>query len=83
MNQKITCQKCNAEHTKKRGFRKTANRKKIQRYECKECRYSFVIDDGFIKMKNQEDKITMCMNLYYGGMSLRELCIIAFSCKVL
>ena len=73
MEQKITCPKCNADKTKKRGFRTTANRKKIQRYECKECRHAFVLDDGFWKMKNHENKITACMNLYYSGMSLRKI----------
>ena len=72
-NKKVCCPKCNAEKVKKRGFRKTANRKQIQRYECKECRHAFVLDDGFWKMKNHENKITACMNLYYSGMSLRKI----------
>ena len=73
MTQIITCPKCNASHIKKRGFRKTANRQKIQRYECKACRHAFVQDKGFWKMKNHENKITACMNLYYSGMSLRKI----------
>ncbi len=73
MKQKTSCPKCKAENVKKRGFRKTANRKKIQRYECKQCKHAFVIDNGFWKMKNYEDKITTCMNMYYSGMSLRKI----------
>lgn len=73
MKQKIICPKCNAEHIKKRGFRKTANRKKIQRYECKECKHAFVTDQGFWKMKNTEHKVTASMDMYYAGMSLRKI----------
>ncbi len=73
MKQKTTCPKCKALEIKKRGFRKTANRKKIQRYECKKCCYAFVEDQGFWKMKNHEDKITACMNMYYSGMSVRKI----------
>jgi len=73
MEQKIICPKCNADKTKKRGFRTTANRQKIQRYECKECKHAFVLDDGFWKMKNHENKITASMNMYYSGMSLRKI----------
>lgn len=71
--QGIICPKCNASKVKKRGFRRTSNRQKIQRYECKACRHAFVQDQGFWKMKNHEDKITACMNLYYSGMSLRKI----------
>src|SRR3989344_5399967 len=73
MTQKITCPKCNAEHTKKRGFRRTTNREKIQRYECKGCRHAFVQDQGFWKMKNNEHKVTASMDMYYSGMSLRKI----------
>ena len=44
---KLSCPKCNSESLKKRGFRKTQNRGKIQRYECKKCKNSFVQDLGF------------------------------------
>ena len=70
---KISCPKCNTERVKKRGFRRTANRKKIQRYECKDCKHAFVQDHGFFKMKNHENKITACLDMYYSGMSLRKI----------
>lgn len=73
MEQKVKCPKCEAEKVKKRGFRKTANREKIQRYECKECRHAFVQDQGFWKMKNTEHKVTASMDMYYSGMSLRKI----------
>lgn len=69
----ITCPRCKGMSIKKDGIRKTQNRGKIQRYKCKNCSYRFSIDDGFWKMKNHENKITSCINMYYAGMSLRKI----------
>jgi len=73
MEKEIICEKCNGKNIKKDGVRETKNRSKVQRYKCKDCSYRFSIDDGFWKMKNQENKITSCMNMYYAGMSLRKI----------
>ncbi len=53
---KVCCPNCKSEKTKKRGFRQTENRGKIQRYFCNDCRSSFVIDDGFFRMRNNPKK---------------------------
>jgi len=73
MKQEVICEKCNGKNIKKDGVRETKNRGNVQRYKCKDCSYRFSIDDGFWKMKNHEDKITSCMNMYYAGMSLRKI----------
>lgn len=73
MKQDIKCEKCDGKNIKKEGVRKTKNRGKVQRYKCKDCSHRFSEDDGFWKMKNHEDKITACMNMYYAGMSLRKI----------
>ena len=73
MKQEIICEKCNGKNIKKDGVRETKNRGKVQRYKCLSCSHRFSIDDGFWKMKNHEDKITSCMNMYYAGMSLRKI----------
>jgi len=73
MKQEIICEKCNGKNIKKDGVRETKNRGKVQRYKCLGCSHRFSIDDGFWKMKNHEDKITSCMNMYYAGMSLRKI----------
>jgi len=73
MKQEIICEKCNGKNIKKDGVRETKNRGKVQRYKCKDCSYRFSLDDGFWKMKNHENKVTSCMNLYYSGMSLRKI----------
>jgi transposase-like protein len=73
MKQEIVCKKCEGKNIKKNGVRETKNRGKVQRYKCNDCSYRFSIDDGFWKMKNHENKITSCMNMYYAGMSLRKI----------
>lgn len=70
---KIICPKCKNEKTKKRGLRHTQNRGKIQRYECKSCKHSFVKDDGFYRMRNAPKKITLCLDLFFRGLSTREI----------
>ena len=73
MRQEIICEKCKGRNIKKDGVRKTKNRGYVQRYKCKDCSYRFSMDDGFWKMKNNEKKITACINMYYAGMSLRKI----------
>ena len=70
---KVICPKCNSEKTKKRGLRQTDNRGKIQRYFCNECKTSFVIDDGFFRMRNTPQKITLSVDLFYRGVSTRKV----------
>ena len=70
---KIFCPKCKNNNIKKRGIRTTENRGKIQRYFCKECRYSFVQDLGFFRMRNHPKKITCALDLFYRGVSTRKV----------
>jgi transposase-like protein len=70
---KVSCPSCNSNKLKKDGKRKTKNRGKIQRYKCKNCELRFVLDDGFYRMRNHEKKISLCMDLYYNGMSFRKI----------
>jgi len=70
---KPKCVYCKSNNNKKRGFRKTENRGKIQRYFCKNCKKSFVIDDGFFRMRNNPKKISLCLDLFYRGVSTRKI----------
>jgi putative transposase len=70
---KICCPHCKSENTKKRGFRQTENRGKIQRHFCNKCKKSFVIDDGFFRMRNHPKKITCALDLFYRGISTRKV----------
>src|SRR3990167_702434 len=53
--------------------RKTQNRGLIQRYKCKDCNKTFVIDDGFFRMRNHPKKITCGIDLFYRGISTRKV----------
>ncbi|HUS51163.1 MAG TPA: DDE-type integrase/transposase/recombinase [Candidatus Paceibacterota bacterium] len=69
----IQCPKCNKKEVTKRGFRYTERREKIQKYFCKSCNHRFVLDNPFFRMRNKEQVITQCMDLYYSGMSFRKI----------
>jgi putative transposase len=69
----IICPNCKSKNIIKRGLRQTKNRGKIQRYQCKDCKKRFVIDDGFFRMRNEPNKITACLDMYFRGISLRKL----------
>jgi len=70
---KVICPNCQSEKIIKRGKRKTENRGLIQRYGCQDCNRRFVIDDGFFKMKNTPQKVTLCLDLFYRGVSTRKV----------
>ncbi len=70
---KVSCPFCHSEKVIKRGKRKTDNRGLIQRYGCKDCNKRFVEDDGFFKMKNNPQKVTLCLDLFYKGISTRQI----------
>ena len=72
-NKEIICPSCKLEQVKKDGKRKTENRGLIQRYECKKCKKRFVLDDGFKRMRNNPQKITLCLDLFYRGVSTRKI----------
>ena len=69
----VTCPNCGSNKIKKDGKRKTKNRGEIQRHKCKGCGLRFVLDDGFYRMRNSENKITAGIDLYYKGVSLRKV----------
>lgn len=70
---KIVCSNCNSNNTIKWCKRKTLNRGIIQRYKCKSCGKFFTIDNGFFRMRNAPQKITLCLDLFYRGVSTRKV----------
>lgn len=70
--QKILCPKCKSKEVIKWGKRKTENRGKVQRYCCKSCSETFV-NDSFGRMRNSPEKITCALDLFYRGLSTREV----------
>jgi len=69
----IKCSKCHSENIKKNGSRKTQNRGIIQRYKCCDCGFRFIENDGFYRMRNAPQKITLCLDLFYKGVSTRKV----------
>ena len=67
------CPSCKGNDIIKRGIRKTKYGE-VQRYLCKSCNYRFAIDNGFSRMKHDPKAITLSMDLYFKGVSLRKIC---------
>ena len=68
----LVCKFCGSERIVKRGFEKTQKGKK-QRFFCKDCERRFVVNDGFEKMKSTPQTVTMALDLYFKGLSLRNI----------
>lgn len=67
----VNCSFCGSDEVMKRGKRKTATGTK-QRYKCKSCNRRFVPD--IVKRTKVDAKmITFVMDLYYKGLSLRDI----------
>ncbi len=67
----VNCGFCGSDEVMKRGKRKTATGVK-QRYKCKSCNRRFVPD--LVKRTKVDAKmITLIMDLYYKGLSLRDI----------
>ncbi len=70
---KNICPFCKSENVIKWTKRKTQNRGIIQRYKCKDCKKTFTKDDGFFRMRNNPNKITCALDLFYRGVSTRKV----------
>jgi len=66
------CVYCGSNNLKKNGNRKTESGLK-QRYLCKDCKQTFIADKDFEKIKANPKIVTLAMDLYYKGLSLRDI----------
>lgn len=66
------CLHCNSERLVKAGFRRNKYGN-IQKFKCKECTRYFTINVGFEKMKHDPRGITIALQLYFSGESLRDV----------
>src|SRR3989338_10684365 len=73
MKAKIRCVHCKAEKYSKQGYRKTEKRGKIQKYKCLSCSKYFTNDEGFYRMRNSEEIITMSVDMYLSNLSSRKM----------
>ncbi len=69
----VKCSNCKSEDVVKRGFSMTQKRGKQQRFLCKKCKHTFLVDSGFWKMKNKEEIIVMCVDMYLSNLSSRKM----------
>ncbi len=69
---KTKCEYCKSVNVKKNGNRKTANGVK-QRFQCLDCKKTFIKDSVFARLSVDSKIATLAMDLYYKGLSLREI----------
>ena len=69
----VKCPKCKSMETVKRGLSNTKKRGKQQRYLCKGCGQAFIVDAGFWKMKNKDEIVAMCVDMYLSNLSSRKM----------
>ena len=66
------CKFCDSGRLKKDGIRK--NRKgDSQQYKCLDCKRRFVANPGFERMRSKDVVITRALQMYYAGMSVRDV----------
>jgi transposase-like protein len=68
----LACKFCGSQNIVKRGYRKT-ERGKVQRFVCKDCKRFFIVDEGFEKMKATPETVTVALDLYFKGISMRAI----------
>jgi len=66
------CRFCGSVNIIKWGYRRNKN-VKMPRFKCKDCGQTFVMDEGFAKMKFDPKIITLALDLYFKGVSLRKI----------
>lgn len=64
-----SCPKCKSNDIRKKGFRYNESGKK-QKYQCCFCKYFFIQDDGFKKMRHRKEDIVRAIHMHIDGMSL-------------
>jgi len=69
----MICPECESQNTIKWTKRKTQNRGVIQRFKCKDCNKTFTQDEGFFRMRNNPQKITASIDLFFNGLSTRKV----------
>jgi len=72
-NEQMVCRRCGSANLIRRGYRENKHRK-VQRFGCKDCNHRFVVDMvGFRKMVYRPNTVTLVLDLYFKGLSLRKI----------
>ena len=66
------CKYCDSGKLKKAGMRKRKN-DSVQVYACLDCKKRFTANFGFEKMRHDPRTITQAIQMYYQGMSVRDI----------
>ena len=66
------CKFCDSGNIKKMGFRKTKNGQ-VQVFGCKDCKRRFTANFGFEKKQFEDSVITGALQMYFTGMSVRDI----------
>jgi len=66
------CKYCDSGKIRKDGMRET-KKGKIQRFKCPNCKKRFTANFGFEKKQFDENTITGALQMYYSGMSVRDI----------
>jgi len=66
------CKYCDSGRLRKDGMRITLHNK-IQRFKCMDCKKRFTANFGFEKMRYESVIITRALQMYYSGMSVRDI----------
>ena len=66
------CKFCDSGRIVKAGLKKNKN-STMQRYQCKDCKSRFTTNIGFEKKQFDDEIITDSMQMYYTGMSVRDI----------
>lgn len=72
IQERSRCPSCGSYEIVKNGVRYNKSGK-VQTYKCKGCGKRFSFDEGFAKMKNKPEIITLALDLYMKGLSLRKV----------
>ena len=73
ISNEIVCHKCKSDNIIKYGIRHNKCGD-FQRYRCKECNYKFIINIGFERNRANPKAVTVALDLYFKGVSLRKVC---------
>ena len=66
------CKYCSSGRLIKKGIRK--NKKgDLQQFKCKDCNKRFTVNYGFEKMRSNDILITRALQMYFSGMSVRDI----------
>lgn len=66
------CKYCDSGNIKKNGTRQTKNGI-VQRFKCLDCKKRFTTNFGFERMRYDPRTITQALQMYYQGMSVRDI----------